>query len=174
MPKSEQKSEIKPDLKKQIEPTALPMTFEKKVNEALMSVWWTSMMLKKSSARFFQSYPVSDAQFNVLVLLKYSKEALTQNDLSKKLLVDKSNTTGLIDRMEKSGFIKRESVSEDRRSYHIKLTKKGDDLMSKLDKEYEARVRQIMSALSEKEHDDLIRLMKKLRTGIVDSEPVSE
>ena len=55
--------------------------------------------------KIFQPELASEAQFNILVLLKEAHKPLTQNDLSRKLLVDKSNITGLLDRLESKVFL---------------------------------------------------------------------
>ncbi|MCS6808867.1 MAG: MarR family transcriptional regulator [Bacteroidota bacterium] len=145
----------------------LPIRLDDKPHEALMSVWWTSLMLKKISAKIFQPELASEAQFNVLVLLKEAHKPMTQNDLSRKLLVDKSNITGLLDRLEKQGLLVRTSVKGDRRSYHIELTREGRRIVNKLDKRYTNAVQSVMSELSPTEHETLILLTKKIRIGIL-------
>ncbi|MFC1586906.1 MarR family winged helix-turn-helix transcriptional regulator [Planctomycetota bacterium] len=146
----------------------LPLFLEYKPHEALVSVWWTGLLLKKEAKQFFRPYISSEAQFNILMILKYTKQALTQNDLSQRLLVDKSNITGLVDRMEDLNFIKRNKIKNDRRSYHITLTAKGKKMIDKLDKLYIKKIEAIMSAFSEKEQNDMIRLTKKMRQGLAD------
>ncbi|MES2764475.1 MAG: MarR family transcriptional regulator [Bacteroidota bacterium] len=144
----------------------LPSKFQLKSLEALMGLWWTSLMLKKTSSRLFQDYLASDAQFNIMKLLKDATDPLTQNDLSKMLLVDKSNVTGLIDRLEKQNYIRRNKVEGDRRSYHITLTEEGQALIAKLDRMYLKKVSQIMSEFVEEDYEHLIRLTRKIRNGV--------
>jgi DNA-binding MarR family transcriptional regulator len=144
----------------------LPSKFQLKSLEALMGLWWTSLMLKKTSSRLFQDYLASDAQFNIMKLLKDASEPLTQNDLSKMLLVDKSNVTGLIDRLEKQNYIRRNKVEGDRRSYHITLTEEGQALINKLDRMYLKKVAQIMSEFEPDDYETLIRLTRKIRNGV--------
>lgn len=146
----------------------LPIEFQNKEHEALMNIWWTANVLRKISSKFFHEYSSSDAQFNILVLLKDSKEPLTQNDLSKKLLVDKSNITGLLDRLQKQDLIQRVPVEGDRRSYHIHLTKAGAKLTAKLDALYVKKVQSIMKDMSERDCRDIIRITKKMRASLAD------
>jgi DNA-binding MarR family transcriptional regulator len=145
----------------------LPIRLNDTPHEALMSVWWTSIMLKKISTKIFQPELASEAQFNVLMLLKDTHKPMTQNDLSRKLLVDKSNITGLLDRLEKQGLLVRSAVEGDRRSYHVELTKEGRRVVNKLDKRYTGAVEAVMNELTSEEHDVLIRLTKKVRTGLM-------
>ncbi len=147
----------------------LPVFFESKAHEALISVWWTGVLLKKEAKRFFRSSLNSDAQFNILMILKYSDTPQTQNDLSQKLLVDKSNITGLVDRMEQMDLIRRNAVAGDRRSYHITLTDKGRAIIDELDTKYEVRVGRIMAEFTPEENQQLINLTAKLRRGLMNA-----
>lgn len=151
-------------------PVALPMKFDNLAHEALINVWWTGIFLKKEAKRFFRHELNSDAQFNILMILKYADEPLTQNDLSRRLLVDKSNITGLVDRMEKMALIRRNTVTGDRRRYHITLTQKGRCLLDDLERDYERKVAEIMHGLTEIECRQLIRLTSKIRQALVDNQ----
>jgi DNA-binding MarR family transcriptional regulator len=81
--------------------------------------------------------------------------------------VDKSNITGLLDRLEKQGLLVRTNVEGDRRSYHIELTREGKRVVNKLDRRYTSAVESVMNELSQEEHEVLINLTKKVRAGIL-------
>jgi len=151
---------------KQTYPIDLPTPFQDRDHEALVSVWLTGNLLGKAFRRSFKSQIRSEAQFNLLRVLRVMPGPMSQNDLSKMLMVDKSNVTGLIDGLEKQGLIRRNRVEGDRRSYHITLTSKGRHLTDKMDKIYRQEIRRIMAPLTAKEHGELIRLTRKMRQGI--------
>lgn len=155
----------------------LPIDFQDPARETIVGFWWTGMLLKRASRRFFRREGSSEAQFNLLMSLKYAagpqtpgEAPLTQNDLSRRLLVDKSNITGLIDRMEAAGLIRRNHVAGDRRSYHISLTDAGRRTVDRLDALYQQVVGEVMSAFSAEECGDLIRLTRKLRTALAETD----
>ena len=147
----------------------LPMVLDDRNQEAMVSFWWTSTLLRKSARGFFKSCGTSEAQFNLLMTLKRSDGPLTQNDLSRELLVDKSNITGLLDKLEEQALIKRNRVAGDRRSYHITLTESGRKLIDEVDPLYAETVAGIMSRFSPEERDELIRLTRKLRSALLES-----
>ena len=154
----------------------LPMSFVDKSRKALVGYWWTSTLLKKIARRFFARHGSSEAQFNLLVVLRYSDGPdavsdvlMTQNELSRRLLVDKSNITSLIDRMERDGLIRRNTVPGDRRSYHISLTDAGREAIDRIDPLYEEVAADVMSGFSPVERDELIRLTRKLRLALLES-----
>ena len=148
----------------------LPVPTDNKPHAALLSVWWTGLMLKKAADRFFRPFGSSEAQFNILWLLKYADAPLTQRDIGERLVVDKSNITGLIDRMEAAGVVKRVPVPDDRRSYHIRMTAKGRKLADDLDATYDRRVQDVMRHLSRAEQEQLIELTGRIREGLIEAE----
>ena len=146
----------------------LPLPQPTRQHEALVSFWWTSAMLKKVSRRFFRENYSSEAHFNLLVTLARSDGPTTQNELSQMLLVDKSNITGLLDKLEALGQIKRNKVPGDRRSYHVTLTKAGRELVEGLDGVYAEMVEQVMSVFTEEECRQFVSLTRKLRISLID------
>lgn len=66
------------------------------------------------------------AQGGILALLKQNS-GRTMTELSKILSIDNSTITGLIDRLEKAGFAKRNSHPQDRRVSQIMITPEGLD-----------------------------------------------
>lgn len=146
----------------------LPLPLPNKQHEALVSFWWTSAMLKKISRRFFRENYSSEAHFNLLATLMRSEGPTTQNELSQKLLVDKSNITGLLDKLEALGQIKRNKAPNDRRSYHITLTEAGRELVEGLDVLYSGMVEQVMSVFTEEECEQFVSLTRKLRISLIE------
>lgn len=133
-------------------------------HEALLSVVLTASMLHKLAERFFVKFDVTDTQFNILMTLNDSGyEGLTQQELSEKLVVHKSNVTGLVDRLEKLGYVTRQVNAEDRRCNYIVLTAKGKKLIRKAEAPYFAEVDRIMNSLNDEEKKSLISSTGKLR-----------
>ncbi|HYP27234.1 MAG TPA: MarR family transcriptional regulator [Blastocatellia bacterium] len=136
-------------------------------HEALLNVIQTASMLQKLSDRFFSRFGVTDAQFNMLMILKdSSEEGLSQQELSQRLIVTKSNVVGLVDRLERAGYLKREAQSTDRRFNRIVLTAEGRDLVDRVEKVYFEEVDQMMNVLSEGQKEALISAMNQIREYI--------
>lgn len=145
----------------------LPVPFKNRKNEAIASLYWTALHLRKVSQKFLSPFLSSDAQFNILILLRENLNGITQKDLSKKLVVDKSNITGLIDRMENLNLLKRVSNKEDSRSYIIQLTAKGKKLAEKMETLYLQKVDLVLSQFSEEDIQIYIQLNQKIREGLL-------
>ena len=146
----------------------IPLEFKVLAHEALMNVWWTGTLLKRASRRFFRSTSFTEAEFNLLIVLRHSPRSLSQQELSDRLLVDKSNVTALIDRLVGAGLLERKPVPEDRRRYDITLTEAGKSRIDELDPVYHEMVQRVMSGLDEKEYRTLIELTRKVRVGMAE------
>lgn len=140
--------------------------FDDAEHEALMGVWWSGVLLKQQSRRFFKGHAATELQFNAMMALKYADAPFSQQDLSERLLVDKSNLTGLVDSLEKLGFVKRCKVRGDRRFYHLKLTDDGLAFLDKVEKPYRKLVHKIMSVFTPDELRHLTESMVRLQQGM--------
>lgn len=97
--------------------------------DALLQLLRAANALWEASRVFFEQWELSPSQFNVLNLLSSNQTGLSQTDLGRQLLTHRSNVTGLVDRLEKRGLVRRKEVSADRRAYRVVLTKKGSRLL---------------------------------------------
>ncbi len=145
----------------------IPQQFKLLPHEALVNVWWTGTLMKRYARRFFRSMAISEAEFNLLLVLRHTTTELNQNDLSLSLLVDKSNITGLIDRLVKAGLIRRVADPRDRRRYNIELLTAGRDRIDEISPAYDEMIRKVMQAFSDQECKKLIHASRKLRQGLV-------
>jgi len=137
--------------------------FDDKRHEAVMGVWWSGLRLKQMSRNFFRGSVISEMQFNVLMALKYAEKPLSQQALSDRLLVDKSNLTGMIDELEKLEYMERRPVPGDRRRYQLKLTRKGTAVLNTVEPAYRELIARLTSDFSDEEIDKLTELMVRFQ-----------
>jgi DNA-binding MarR family transcriptional regulator len=78
---------------------------------------------------FLEHWNLSPSQFNVLNLLIGLEGGCTQTELSRQLIRNRSNVTGLVDRLETRGLVQRLSNEADRRVFNVVITDKGAALM---------------------------------------------
>src|ERR1035437_23608 len=76
---------------------------------ALMELLRTADTVWNASRAFFERWDLSPSQFNVLTLLHLTPDGLSQTDLSRQLIMHRSNLTGLVDRLEKRGLVARQA-----------------------------------------------------------------
>jgi DNA-binding MarR family transcriptional regulator len=136
-------------------------------HEALLALVRTSSLMQKLSDRFFVRFGLTDVQFNILMILKdYGKDGASQQQLSENLIVTKSNIVGLIDRLEKAGFVRRQAHPTDRRYNQIVLTRDGEKLEAQIEAQYFKEVDTMMNVLTEAQKKALIKAMEAIRLYI--------
>ena len=103
---------------------------------ALLELLRTSEALWHASREFFGRWNLSPSQFNILNLLRAAPEGCSQVDLSRRLIMHRSNVTGLVDRLERRRLVKRTRSPDDRRVYRVMLTGVGRRLVEKILPDY--------------------------------------
>lgn len=113
-----------------------------------------------------QSFSVTLPQFDVLSELERAGDPLTMSQLSKELMVSNGNVTGVIDRLEKTGFARRVRAEHDRRVQYIELTAKGRKEFNKMASQHERWLADLLSELSLTEMGKLQDLLLKTRQSV--------
>ncbi|MFC1692496.1 MarR family winged helix-turn-helix transcriptional regulator [Candidatus Latescibacterota bacterium] len=139
--------------------------FKNLAHETLLSIVVTGTLLVKEGHRILLPFSITEAQFNVLMLLKHQTEngRMSQTRLGKMLLVNRSNVTGLIDRMEQVGWVRRTADIGDRRVNQVEITESGHEIIERSQKAYYTRIEEIMSVLSPEERKHLCRMLESVR-----------
>jgi DNA-binding MarR family transcriptional regulator len=108
---------------------------------------------------------VSFAQFFLLGYLA-NENYLTMTDISKKMGHSTAAATGLVDRLEKLGYVQRLHASEDRRKVMVQITRKGIDLVDRMREDITGSLVDLMSDLDKDEQAALLNSYGKLSTFV--------
>jgi DNA-binding MarR family transcriptional regulator len=108
---------------------------------------------------------VSFAQFFLLGYLA-NENYLTMTDISKKMGHSTAAATGLVDRLEKLGYVQRLHASEDRRKVMVQITRKGTDLVDRMREDITGSLVDLMSELDKDEQEALLHSYGKLSTFV--------
>jgi DNA-binding MarR family transcriptional regulator len=130
--------------------------------ELTKMVMATADAFLRESARLFRPFGLTGAQYNVLNILSGTQEGLSQRQLGDLLVVDRSNVTGLLDRLEKAGWVQRNDHPEDRRVYRVSLTPAGRKLWGEVHPLYLAVVNQLTDGLGPKKMDHCLEVLRHL------------
>ena len=106
---------------------------------------------------------VSYPQFFLLAYLS-SEEYLTMSDIAKKMGHSTAAATGLVDRLEKLGYVERVHAAEDRRKIMVRITNKGVELVSKMRKEIAADLANILSEMDEDQAEAVEHTKRALKS----------
>jgi DNA-binding MarR family transcriptional regulator len=97
----------------------------------------------------------------VIMNLLWHKEGLSQVDIQESLSIEGSTVSGLLQRMQKAGLIRKAPDPQDGRVTRVFLTERGKSLEEALNAEAEQVNRKAMQGLSADEQMFLIRLVKR-------------
>ncbi|HEY3754908.1 MAG TPA: MarR family transcriptional regulator [Opitutaceae bacterium] len=136
-----------------------------------VAVLTTADALLRSSQKLFRPHGLTAAQFNVMNLLSDAESGMSQRELSDALVVDKSNVTGLIDRMEKAGWVRRAEDPSDRRVYCVTLTPPGRKLWSKVNPIYLKAVTEVTGELTAQQVRQCLEAVEILHRRASEWEP---
>lgn len=114
----------------------------------------------RQAERFFSAYQITPSQFDMLVVLS-DKGVMPLSKLSESLCCACSNVTGLVDRLERDGLVKRERSQEDRRVILLGLTPKGQELLQNVPCDACCGIR-FDDLLEKGEQAELRRILEKL------------
>jgi MarR family 2-MHQ and catechol resistance regulon transcriptional repressor len=102
-------------------------------------------------------------QMNALLVLRMAGEnGLLMNEVGQRLVVTKSNITGLVDRLERQGLVAR-GEHPDRRATVVRLTDAGSRLLDRALPRHAQQLAELTKCFSPEEKRTLVRLLSKLR-----------
>lgn len=134
--------------------------------QALLQLLRTSETLWNSSRMFFAQWDISPSQFNIVNVLKDKPDGLTQVELSRLLIMHRSNVTGLVDRLEERKLIQRKDNPNDRRAYRVVLTPAGRKLVEKILPAYFKAAEAIWGDIPVKKTKELVEGLEQLSANV--------
>ena len=132
--------------------------------EVQINIIYTSSWIVDIHQKIFKKYGLSSQQYNVLRILRGAlPEALSPGLIKSRMLDRMSDTSRIVERLRKSGLIKRTTNSSDRRVAKITISEKGLALLSEMESE-EKNMDKVSHALTDEEIAMLNQLLNKMRS----------
>ncbi|WP_437758085.1 MarR family winged helix-turn-helix transcriptional regulator [Sorangium sp. So ce1389] len=131
--------------------------------EMIIYLYTESRRLTKGMA---SGFGLTGPQLTILKLLE-SFQDLSLSTLSERIRAQNSTVTGIVDRMEREGLVRRERSKADRRVVHIRLSEKGARLAREIQVEPMEIFRGALLSLSSTDLRDLLRILTKLQRQVV-------
>jgi MarR family 2-MHQ and catechol resistance regulon transcriptional repressor len=101
-------------------------------------------------------------QFDVIATLG-NTAGMMMSQLAEKTLVTKGTLTGIVDRLEQKGLVRREVPPDNRRCFIVMLTPEGEQLFEDIFPTHIEYLKQRLSGLSETEMEHLQSSLQQLR-----------
>jgi len=115
----------------------------------------------------FEEYGLTRSQAIVLHYIYENLESgITQKDIENHFKVTKSTVSGIVDRLQKGGFIKRVKDKNDSRINHLLITEKAKELDNEVQKVKCDLDDKSTSCLTEDEYETLLNLLDKVYANL--------
>ncbi|MEW6008623.1 MAG: MarR family transcriptional regulator [Candidatus Omnitrophota bacterium] len=101
-------------------------------------------------------------QFLILEFLQHKGES-TMTSLAKFMGITPAAMTGIIDRLVKYSYCLRKYETQDRRVIKIGITPKAADLLKRINQERRQMVIKVFGKISEKDRQDYLRVITKVK-----------
>lgn len=144
--------------------------FDSPEQEAYLNLARTHAELTGPFVALFKRHGLSPASYNVLRILRgvrdypeQGEDALPCAEIVERMVTRVPDLTRLIDRLVEKKLVQRRRAEDDRRVVRIRISTAGMNLLKKLDAPVGDLHRQVLSALTDAEVEQLSRLLEKIR-----------
>ena len=128
------------------------------------SVWFG---LNKVFRKKLKSLSITPVQYTVLrCLIESEGEGLNQTELASVIFSNKNNTSSILRRMEKSGYILRTQAKYDQRENIISATPKGESLFRSAQKQAIEVKEEVFNFLSSDDETNFCKSLQKINSKL--------
>jgi len=159
-----------------MEERAIPLDAETKVAERpddhktelrlwLRMLTCTTLIEGEVRRRLREHFDVTLPRFDLLAQLDRAPDGMTLGELSRRMMVTNGNITGLVDRLEEQGLVKRRTSPRDRRSQFVSLTAAGRRTFRTIARTHADWIAEMFAGLSDTELEPLMGLLAKTKAS---------
>jgi len=121
--------------------------------------------------RMKKNTPLTLAKFDVLVAIDRAPGGvITMSELSRMLLVSNANTTGMVGRLMKDGFVEKWALPTDRRVYSVAMSSEGRKTLKQAIAIHKGWVDELLGNIDETKKDELIDMFSSFKKDLAQIE----
>jgi DNA-binding MarR family transcriptional regulator len=139
--------------------------FGSRHQEAAVAVVRTADVLKRYFSAVIEPYGITTQQYNVLRILRGAAEPLPTMEIAARMIEKTPGITGLLDRLEEKGLVRRERREDDRRCSLCSITPKGLELLGAMDDPIAKAGDTALAMLSRRDLTSLMEILDAVRQG---------
>jgi DNA-binding MarR family transcriptional regulator len=128
----------------------------------------TQLIETRVRAGLREQFGTTLPRFDLLAQLERHPEGLKMNALSRLLMVTGGNVTAIVDQLAKEGLLERLDEPAARRAFRIRLTRAGERSFAEMARAHEEWVVELLAGLSRREHEELLKLLAKVKSHAVE------
>jgi len=136
--------------------------FRNEFQKMSINIIYTANWLNEKMGQILSTEDITQQQYNILRILRGSECPLSTLKIRERMLDKMSDTSRIVDRLIVKGLVEKTACIKDKRLVDITVTKKGLQLLEKLDALNE-QIDSILKGVSEKEAHTMNQILDKLR-----------
>jgi MarR family transcriptional regulator, 2-MHQ and catechol-resistance regulon repressor len=109
-----------------------------------------------------RQFDLTVPQFDVIATLG-NTDGMLMHELAEKTLVTKGTLTGIVDRLENKGLVRREVPPNNRRCFRVVLTETGESVFNQVFPEHIGYLKTRFDHLTQDDLDEIVLALNKLR-----------
>ncbi len=133
----------------------------------------TTLVETEIRRRLRDNFDMTLPRFDLMAQLERAPQGMTLGEVSKRMMVSNGNVTGLVERLQETGYIEKRPSPTDRRVQLIRLSAAGRMAFSMMAKAHEGWVAELFDGLSPSDLDLLLRQLGALKASIVPKAPAA-
>ena len=115
--------------------------------------------------RLREQFGITLPRFDLMAQLEREREGLSMGELSRRMMVTGGNVTAIVDQLEAEHLVQRQTLPGDRRAFRVSLTAAGRKAFAAMAQAHEGWVVELLAPLSERQHEQLYKLLGTLKQG---------
>lgn len=100
--------------------------------KALLNIKYTAGWLDQIGNELLKPYNISEQQYNILRILRGAAKEISVTEVKERMIQKSPNATRLMDKLCDKKLIERIRCENDRRVVYVKISKKGLELIKKI------------------------------------------
>lgn len=149
------------------------MSIEKDIQQAAfrneyqkmgINLIFTANWLNEKVGKILSAEKITQQQYNILRILRGSEVPLSTLKIRERMLDKMSDTSRIVDRLIAKELVEKTACQSDKRLVDITLSKKGWQLLEKLD-QFDDQIDALLKGINEKDAFTLNQILDKLREG---------
>lgn len=140
--------------------------FRSKKQEATIALLRTASVVGRTLGRVLEPWGLSLAQYNALRIIRGAGgDGIATLAIRDRMIEEGTTITRILDKLEQSGYIRRERALPDRRQVMCEVTPEGRRLLDKIDPAVDTADEEAVAALTARQVAQLIELLDTVRAA---------
>jgi MarR family transcriptional regulator, lower aerobic nicotinate degradation pathway regulator len=132
------------------------------------NLYRVALLFRRELMNALAEYELTPEQWQIMAALWSTDEPLSQNAVADLTLKDKHTVSRILGRLERDGWIDRQTDPRDSRSLLVRPTPWADERRERVPAALNGHFDPILGSLDPEEREQLLRLLKRLRGTLGD------